>query len=252
MGTASPSLPVSAAPAALKLGGDFVSTPRYYAADSADDEKSLMVISSPGMLKAGFMAAKSGFASTSLPPRIMLSQSVRDYTGRYVASTSGTYTINVQDVFGALGGICTVVNSKVASWTSSFRIKKVTLWPSASSSAAVSGAVSWATGSANQIPDSIVDETIPQGTTLSRGLAHVPPKQSLAAFWVNYNSGANLFTLTVVAGTVIDLQVETRLSAQYPPTLSTVAAGVVGSVYYLSLDGPASNKLIPVVLPTTA
>jgi len=61
-----------------------------------------------------------------------------------------------------------------------------------------------------------------------------------------------MFNITTNAEAIIDLAVDYRISNVFSPVASTVAAGTLGSVYYLALDGPSSNKLQVVGLPTTA
>jgi urea transporter len=58
--------------------------------------------------------------------------------------------------------------------------------------------------------------------------------------------------LSVVEGAVIDLAVDFTLSGQFEAFTQVVATAVVGTVYYLALDGPSSNTLVPVGVPTTS
>lgn len=187
-----------------------------------------------------------------LPGRLMTTVSVH-HVYRFSVSTTGTYQITVASLLGALGGITSIVNSKIISWASAVKIRKVTVWPSASSSAPVNVQLSWSAGQSGQVPDQAEDMSIPQGTTVSRALAFVPPPMTLAKFWIgDADVAANLFQVQVAAGSILDLDVDYRLSNIITPTFSTVTVATLGTVYYLALDGPGSNKIVPVGLPTTA
>jgi hypothetical protein len=83
-------------------------------------------------------------------------------------------------------------------------------------------------------------------------LKSTPPPMSLASFWASVISGANLFTLVCPTGTIIDLVVDAILKDDEASSDTiNVATAVIGTMYYLSLDGPASNLLVPVSLVTT-
>jgi len=58
--------------------------------------------------------------------------------------------------------------------------------------------------------------------------------------------------ISCAAGSIVDFEVESRLSNQFGLTPITVSVGVLNKVYYLALDGPSSNIFRPVGLPSTA
>jgi len=202
--------------------------------------------------KALSMKSKKG--SSSLPPTLQVTPCV-NHTFRFANPTAASVTISVGNIAGALGGICTVVNSKVTMVATSFKIRKITVWSSASSSAASNVVLDWAAGSDNQVPDESKIRSIPEGITETGALVFMPPKNSLAGFWIIVTAGVvadGVFSLALPAGSIVDLLVDYRTSNVFPAQDATVIVGVLKTFYYLALDGPGSNKLPPLGLPTTA
>ncbi len=171
---------------------------------------------------------------------------------RFTASSAlSLSSITGATLLGALGTVCTVVNTTVAQFARAFRIKSVEMWApiSSTSTAPVSCTIVWF-GFGNS-PN--IERT---GTSISNAqpahLRSTPPKESLAGFW-QLTGSTNIFFLTAPGGTVVDLEVEYVLVDQATATSTqTVAAGTLGNVYYLALDGPTTNLLVPVGLATTA
>lgn len=195
--------------------------------------------------------AKGEPLRTTLPPNLQTTPNV-SHTYRFQANSSAAVAISMANVLGAIGGICTVANSKVNTWASSFRLKSLHIWGAPTTSAAKVD-VAWSAGESAQVPDEEHDATLPGGIAVTSCLRFEPPARSLAGFWLeSSDSAATLFTMTVPTGSVVDLRLEYRLSNVFPGVQATVAAGTLGTVYYLALDGPSSNTLRPVGLPTTA
>jgi len=149
-----------------------------------------------------------------------------------------------------MGSICTVANSKVQPWTSSIRLVKVTVWPAPSASAASATELYWSNGTSAQIPDEARITTIPEGISVTRALTFKPPAMSLAADWLVVP--ATIFTISSPVGSVVDVTIQSRLSNIFEVANITIVTGTLGTVYYLALDGPATNKYLPQGLPTTA
>jgi len=194
-----------------------------------------------------------------LPPEINLTP-VLSHRYRFNCTTTVSATVQAIQMCGALGGICTVANSIVSSWTSSFRIKRITIWPApaASVSAAAGAYVDWFFSDTSLFPDMSKSVTLPAGVTSTEALVFTPPAKSTAGFWVNSTatSSFTLFNLSVTAGDVIDIDVDQTLGVVNSTSSSlyqlTVTTGTLGNVYYLSLDGPGGNKIPPVAgMPTT-
>ncbi len=216
-----------------------------------------VALSSAG--KGDLLALKGGIRALgkptggSLPPTLNVSPTLKQVF-RFKATASSGVAVTVGTLFGALGGICTVANSKVQSWCSSARIKSVTLWPAPSTSTTPTPYLVWDAGQSGQIRDEQMDGSIPEGTAVTKALRFLPPAGSLCGFWISAaDSSATLFAVQAVSGMIVDLAVDyTLASGLGPVAASTVVSGTLGSVYYLALDGPSSNKLVPTTLPTTS
>jgi len=193
----------------------------------------------------------------SLPPALELTPRYT-HTFRFTCTSTGSFTIQAIQLCGALGGICTTANSLVQTWTSSFRILGLKAWPAPSSSSTSGIYVDWYFSDTDLFPDTSKSTTVPEGVSVTDAVSFRPPSKSTAGFWVNSTatSSFTLFNISVVAGSVLDLTVQATLPVVNSTTSSlyglSVTTGTLGNVYYLSLDGPSSNKLPPVSgVPTT-
>lgn len=174
-------------------------------------------------------------------------------TLRFQVQGGGTYGVTVADITGACGGIVRVVNNSLQPWASSFRLKQVTMYPASVTGSADVDNIVWSNGLTNFVKDEVKDSTIPTGITVPQRLTFRPPSKSLLSDWVATNGAAGaLFTVTANGGTVIDVAIDYTLTAGLaePGTIS-LTAGALGGVFYLALDGAASNNITPVGLPTT-
>jgi hypothetical protein len=83
-------------------------------------------------------------------------------------------------------------------------------------------------------------------------IATVPPPNTTAKFWHNNTGTEQLFTLTYPTGTIFDLDLDLVLfDDEVGNNTYTPITGVSGQMYYLALDGFATNVLQPVSLITT-
>jgi len=96
-------------------------------------------------------------------------------------------------------------------------------------------------------------QDIPAGVTIDRALVFSPPKTSICSNWINAAQASNtIMQGTVDAGAILDLDIElTFLTANLVGHTQAVTTATLGNVYYLALDGKASNKLVPRGLPST-
>jgi len=139
------------------------------------------------------------------------------------------------------------------------RIKSITMYVpgAAAGSNPTNCYVEWfSLAGTNLFKDDVKDSVLPSGITVTRPLRFMPTPQSLAGMWFNTNASGNLFNIEGPDGCVIDVAVEYTIGvAQSSVSVlqqATVATAAVGSIYYLALDGPSSNKLTPAVgYPTT-
>jgi hypothetical protein len=190
-------------------------------------------------------------AAGSLPPRLMCTPRVQ-HVFRFVSTGGSLLSVTCTELLGACGTICTVANTTVSQLASSVRIKSITVWPSASATSPQNCTLQWATQATDQTPDELVDLSIPEGVLLTRALVFRPPARSLAGYWnSSVISSTTLLSAAIPIGSVLDLSVEFTVANVFAQLSQSVAAGVLGAIYYLALDGPASNKWTPVGVPTT-
>jgi len=153
-------------------------------------------------------------------------------------------------IINALGVVGTVNNSTVVSVCTSFRIRSLKLWPP-QNAGADAGFISWNDGNAFVKDDEKIS-SVPDGVTVTRPLVMRPPRLSTSAFWQSTGVTTQMMTATPVAGSLIDLDVEYTMANAVAQTVTAGLASVaVGTLYYLSLDGFASNKIVPVGLLST-
>jgi hypothetical protein len=170
-----------------------------------------------------------------LPPRLNTTPTLR-HVFRFVTTSGSSGIVSVDSLAHALGGIVVVDSTTMTPWSSSSRIHSITVWPSASSSSESTAGCLWASGSAGQMKDEELSETVPQGTTVTGPLFFVPPAKSLASDWLIHTLTANLMTLFAPAGSVIDLDVSFTLKNNFGADDQSVSAGILGSVDYGHLD----------------
>jgi hypothetical protein len=185
------------------------------------------------------------------PPKLNLTHTVST-TLRFQCSTAATKTITAADIAGACGTICTILNTSTQPWASSFRIKRVSIFPPSSAAAVETVGIFWQNAN-GYVRDEIKDVTVPLGMTVPTRVSSSPPKRSLASDWISSTYTGNIMDLTVVDGAVVDLNIDYNITAAlnpYAPILINV--GVLGNIYYLALDGRASNTITPVALSTTS
>jgi len=171
---------------------------------------------------------------------------------RFRSTAPVSAVITTKMVACACGGIATVANNTFTAWASSYKIKKLVVWAPSSTTSVSLTDVAWYTGTSGQSKDQTATNSVPLGITNSSVSTFLPPPKSLCGDWILSSQTANLFEVILDKGCVIDLHVDYTLSNVISPVAQAVAVAVLGTVYYLALDGPISNLLVPVSLPTTA
>jgi hypothetical protein len=201
-------------------------------------------------LKAGLSRGQpTGRTGGSLPPAIQTTPKI-SHRFRFVSTSASILPVTVTELVGIVGAIGTVANTTVATLASSVKLRKVIVWPSASTSAPSSPELYWANAINTNVPDEVRERSLPQGVSVTGSLEFVPPPMSLAGFW-NSDQAIALFDASFPIGSVIDVILDVRLSNALPNANISVATAALGTLYYLALDGAASNKWTPVGLPTT-
>lgn len=172
---------------------------------------------------------------------------------RFLATTAFSGSIDNLSIIGIAGSIGTVTNSKTVNYNKSYRIRKIECWsPPASQGSVATVSVEWIGGSVNSPNKEVSDSSM--SVAFPCHLRAVPPVGSLAAFWNAPVSGqsVNIITLVCPANTIIDVVLDLIENDQEATNVqNTVATAVIGNIYYLDLDGPASHLLQAVSLNRT-
>jgi hypothetical protein len=186
------------------------------------------------------------------PPQIRSNPQMR-HKYRFSVGSAGTYVITNSDVLLACGTICTVTNSTVAAIFSSFRIRSIEVWGgfvgSSTANSPVTVACNW-----NGAPVFVANAEVSDTSVSAAYPAHIvarPPKNTNASFWQTASTNS-LFDLVVPTNAMIDLEVDLIMSDNQDALVQTgLATATLGTEYFLALDGPSSNELVPVSLNTT-
>jgi len=197
--------------------------------------------------------ARTGTGS-DLPPQLNTTPTFR-HTYRFRVTTAVTsQPVTLGSIMGALGGMVTVANSAFATWTSTFQIRRFVAWPPQNAGADLVY-LNWsAAATSGYVKDEQMIQTLPDGITVTKGMVFRPPAKSLASDWLSNGLAATVQVvyITAPAGAIIDLEVaQTLVNSLNNINLSITVGAVLGSVYYLALDGATANKIQPFGLPST-
>ncbi len=198
--------------------------------------------------------SRSRGVSLKVPPPIHTTPSL-SHTFRFRCSQTGSFGIQTGFLSGACGALATS-STTVQNLASSIKLQWINVWLPATSAAADTALVYWNySTAAGFIKDDSISESIPDGVTTSGALMFKPPKGSLASDWLSttLTFSNTCFTIALPAGAIIDVKIQYTImnnNAGYSAT--TVSTATQGRVYYLALDGVASNKLVPQGVTTTA
>ncbi len=167
---------------------------------------------------------------------------------RFTSTNASPQTIIDNDVVGIAGAVCSVANSSLSMIAASVKIHSIEIWsPPASQGTAATCSVEWLStySPSIEVSDTTVSVSKP---------AHVkaqPPPGSAAAFWINPGNVQNIMKITAPVGSIIDVKcTHVLLDTGTAGTSYAVAAGTLGALYYLPLDG-SSDTYIPTSLTTT-
>jgi len=187
----------------------------------------------------------------SKPPQISSNVIVRHKFRFTNTGTTSAIPIYTTELISAMGCMGTVTNSTVTAFFLSARLIKVEAWANTSASNASAGVLlKW--GSNNNYTGTREVSDLTNNPSAPAHIIARPPKESMPAFWFNAQSSFNIFTIGIAPGGIIDVSLEGVLSDQDLAPLSVaVATAVVGTTYYLALDGPATNQFVPVGLVST-
>jgi hypothetical protein len=245
MGAVTPSHSVPAASAAMS--SVVRDTQRSIAVDMAETEGKGINAEGTSKLVSLRVAKGEPLASLAVPPKIDLTPVYSRWI-RYQSTSATAESVTIANVAGAIGGLSPSVVS-VNPFCSSCRITRIRAWPAAGGFFVLN----WAMEAGGFVKDDLADLTIPTGLTVSGCLQFSPPPLSLASFWRNKTNSDTLLTLQSTVGTVVDVQFQYTLPGAFANFANqVVASAVIGTVYYLALDGPSTNNYRPVALSTTS
>jgi hypothetical protein len=188
-------------------------------------------------------AGRSMGKSSSLPPSINLVSTFTN-TFRFISTNAAQVAVTADDLLGVCGGIGTTI-IQLSTWATSFKLNSVKVWPSAGGSANLK----WLVAEAYE-RDELKDVSLPTGITITESVTFVPPAKTLAAFWQTAST-SNIFAIASSVGSIVDVHITYTLPGGFLSTPLVVASAVVGTAYYLPLDGPASHTYTVLGLPTT-
>jgi len=181
------------------------------------------------------------------------------HTFRFNVTTAvgGTaVTVDGGGMCGAIGGICTTANSVVTCYASSFRIRRVSVWPAPVAVGGTTPApeIIWYSPSNAVEKDTSIERALPAGVVVTAPVHSRPPKASLCGDWVNaFVNVTNLLFgfLNCPLGSIIDVEVAWTMANNLQQLARTVASGTLGNPYYLYLDGSTRHGFNPIGKPLT-
>jgi hypothetical protein len=188
-----------------------------------------------------------------LPPMLSTTMAVTHRFRFSIATDLAVQAITVLTAAGACGGIYGQ-STQFYPWASTIRVRKVTLWPSATLSGVGNPTIQWQSAGGGFTKDEAKNEAVPSGITVDTPLVSKPPPNSLVSDWleVNFSYADTIFSVTAPAGCVMDVDMSFTLGNALQPSSSvvqTVGSNVVGNVYYNYLDGYANGNIKPLGVP---
>lgn len=181
------------------------------------------------------------------PPQLRTNVVVK-HRYRFVSTSGTAQSIVADDLTGIAGAICTVANSTLSKVAKSVKLHSVEIWtPPASQGAAATCSLEWA-GASNGPSIEVSDTTV--SVSEPAHVRSVPPQGTPASFWQNAGGG-QLMIMTCPTGSIIDVVCSHVLYDDAAAGVTyAVAAGTLGVMYYLPLDG-SSDVFLPASLNTT-
>jgi hypothetical protein len=190
-----------------------------------------------------FARGKGKSTGVDLPSSLQVVPTLK-HTFRFLSTSNNIGSVTVGTLLAAAGTIGTTV-IQTTNWNASVRLHSIKVWPPAGSSCFVE----WVT-TGGYARDEIKDSSLPTGVTVTKSLTFTPPKLSFAALW-QANVGNTLFKMYAPTGSIIDVHVSLNNVGSFATNNNVVASAVLGSIYYLYLDGSSTHYFQPVALPTT-
>jgi hypothetical protein len=190
-----------------------------------------------------------------LPPTLPSSITSHHVFRFSVTSTQSGTAITWGNLAGITGVIGTVTNTTAVAFCSSMRIKHITIYPAVNASAVGRQEIYFtapAAGVYNKDESKI--DALPVGVTQTGPVRFTPPRDSEVGEWFTAGSvgavGNTIFTVYATAGSIIDVSMSWTHSNNAGSASIALTTVVLGTYYYLVLDG-AAGTMPPMGLPTT-
>jgi hypothetical protein len=189
----------------------------------------------------------------NLPPELdasVISGHIFRFTN---TSTVVSASITIGNLIGICGVVGTITNSTVASIASSIKVRHIDIWPG-ESTGNHAPEISWAGGSYSTVPDKSKMRSLPEGITMTGRARYSPGKDSLARLWQNSASTSSVVFIMydIPAGSVVDVHLTyTQRNTQAGVSYAGFTTVVLGTMYYMHLDGRSTAAFLPMGLPST-
>ena len=203
-------------------------------------------VAAPAML--GTVSGLKG--KFNLPPTLNLTPTLRHVVRYACANGVSNALITPANMLNSLGTVCTAANATVFPFVSSFRIHSIRIWNGLSSTGKTQAAVRFSSAISTAVRDVEESVSYPEGVTIPSATEWRPPKGSTSEFW-QASAGTAFMAITCGPGSILDIDVSYTLVNSFVGGAVSISTGVVGTVYYLPLDGVSSHAILREGVPTT-
>jgi hypothetical protein len=185
--------------------------------------------------------------NSSKPPQIPTSPSMTR-TWRFSSTSATKQTIGCVDLCGIAGAVCSVANTTLQISSVGVKVHKVSIWtPPASQGASATCQIQWFSKDGDLVQEA---SDTSMSTSIPAHIVSKPPTGSQAWFQLGAAGNTLVMDITAPVGSIIDVHCTHVFLDGVIGSPYTVAAGALGVLYYLPLDG-ASDVFLPVSLVTT-
>lgn len=182
--------------------------------------------------------ARKGLVNSLHPPTLFATPKFRTKL-RFNVSTTGTYAITAANIADLIN-VPVIAGVSAYRVTQHYRIKSFEFWaPPSSTGAPVTTYFQWVANATAISDQSRILTDTSLGSDRPGYIKAVPPRNTSHANWQTASS-MTVCDFTVVAGTIIDLDIEFALADAYSPAIATTTVPVTGAVNQLcckALDG---------------
>ncbi len=205
-----------------------------------------------GNMRAALNSSSGRFAIPQYEAEPFLTKTFR-FEG--TVAPGSPVNITAETILSACGVVGSVTNLDVAQLWASFKIKRLRIWSAPASVSANANTITVVWAGAGTVSNTIkIESDTSISTAVPLYLDLVPPPESAAAFWNIESSGAlfQIEQLGTSSPLIVDLTLDLKMnSGGFASHQVGVSTAVVGELYFLALDGPSTNLLVPVALGTT-